>query len=91
MQTISFYTLGCRLNQSETAVIENTFKIDGFKIVDFKQPADISVINTCTVTENGDADTRRLVYKLNRLNPKNKNRFSRLPGSDTKRKAYPIS
>ncbi len=69
MQTISFYTLGCRLNQSETAVIENTFKTDQFKIVDFDEPADIAVINTCTVTENGDADTRYLVNKANRLNP----------------------
>ncbi len=68
-QKISFYTLGCRLNQSETAVVKNTFKVDGFKVVDFNQPADVVVINTCTVTENGDADTRRLVNKVNRLNP----------------------
>ena len=68
-QTISFNTLGCRLNQSETAVIENTFVDRGYTIVDFQQPADVVVINTCTVTENGDADTRRLVNKINRLNP----------------------
>ena len=69
MKTISFYTLGCRLNQSETAVIERTFDNGDYKIVDFKQPADVVVINTCTVTENGDTDTRRLVHKINRLNP----------------------
>ncbi len=68
-KTISFYTLGCRLNQSETAVIERTFEHDGYKVVDFEEPADIVVINTCTVTENGDNDTRRLVQKINRLNP----------------------
>ncbi len=68
--SISFYTLGCRLNQSETAVIQNSFEIDGYRIVNFEEPADIVVINTCTVTENGDADTRRLVHKINRLNPK---------------------
>ncbi len=67
--TISFYTLGCRLNQSETAVIQNSFQLEGYDIVNFEQPADIVVINTCTVTEHGDADTRRLVYKINRLNP----------------------
>ncbi len=67
---ISFYTLGCRLNQSETAVIKQTFQARGYRIVDFDKPADIVVINTCTVTENGDADTRRLVNKINRLNPK---------------------
>ncbi len=68
-QTISFNTLGCRLNQAETAVIENTFVDRGYTIVNFQQPADVVVINTCTVTENGDADTRRLVNKINRLNP----------------------
>lgn len=69
LTSVSFYTLGCRLNQSETAVIERTFERDGYKIVSFDQPADIVVINTCTVTENGDADTRRLVNKVNRINP----------------------
>lgn len=68
-EKISFYTLGCRLNQSETAVVQKSFENDGFQIVDFDTPADVSVINTCTVTENGDADTRRLVSKLRRLNP----------------------
>jgi len=67
--SISFYTLGCRLNQSETAVIQRTFEADGYAIVDFNKPADVVVINTCTVTENGDKDTRRLVNKINRLNP----------------------
>jgi threonylcarbamoyladenosine tRNA methylthiotransferase MtaB len=69
MKTISFHTLGCRLNQSETAVIENTFAGTNFRTVGFDQPADIAVINTCTVTENGDADTRRLVNRAVRLNP----------------------
>ncbi len=66
---ISFYTLGCRLNQSETAVIQNQFNDQGYRIVDFNEPADITVINTCTVTENGDADTRHLINKIRRLNP----------------------
>jgi threonylcarbamoyladenosine tRNA methylthiotransferase MtaB len=68
-KTISFYTLGCRLNQSETTVIQRTFENDGYHVVDFNHPADVVVINTCTVTENGDAETRRLVSKVNRLNP----------------------
>jgi threonylcarbamoyladenosine tRNA methylthiotransferase MtaB len=67
--TISFYTLGCRLNQSETAVVQKSFEERGFSIVDFDAAADVVVINTCTVTENGDADTRRLVRKAHRLNP----------------------
>ncbi len=69
MNKISFYTLGCRLNQSETAVLTRSFEVDGYKIVDFDEPADIVVINTCTVTANGDADTHRLVNKVTRVNP----------------------
>ncbi len=69
-QSISFYTLGCRLNQSETASLQNSFTTDNYRIVDIKEPADIVVINTCTVTENGDTDTRRLVNRVSRLNPK---------------------
>lgn len=70
--TIAFYTLGCRLNQSETAVIQKTFEHNGYTIVDLNAGADIVIVNTCTVTENGDADTRRLVNKINRLNPKSR-------------------
>lgn len=69
---ISFYTLGCRLNQSETASLQNSLEAGGCTVVDFgdsADPADIVVINTCTVTENGDADTRQLVNKISRNNP----------------------
>ena len=69
MRKISFYTFGCRLNQSETASIQNSFKHSGYQVVGFDEPSDIVVINTCTVTEGGDADTRHLVHKVNRLNP----------------------
>jgi len=67
-RTVSFYTLGCRLNQAETALIQRGFEREGYQVVDFEQPADIVVINTCTVTENSDADTRRLVNKIGRVN-----------------------
>jgi threonylcarbamoyladenosine tRNA methylthiotransferase MtaB len=66
---VSFYTQGCRLNQAETAQMEQSMDGETFLVVDFKCPADITVINTCTVTENGDSDTRKLVHKINRLNP----------------------
>jgi len=69
MTKISFYTFGCRLNQSETASIQNSFEQDGYRVVGFDETSDIVVINTCTVTEGGDADTRHLVHKVNRLNP----------------------
>ena len=69
MKKISFYTFGCRLNQSETASIRNSFEQGGYQVVGFDEPSDIVVINTCTVTKGGDADTRHLVHKVNRLNP----------------------
>ena len=68
-KSVSFYTLGCRLNQTETASLQNSFEKNGYRVVDADQSSDIVVINTCTVTEGGDADTRRLVYKANRINP----------------------
>ena len=72
MKSVSFYTLGCRLNQAETAIIQKGFEQKGYEVVDFGDTSDVVVINTCTVTENGDADTRRLVNKVNRLNPQAK-------------------
>ncbi|MEJ2635277.1 MAG: tRNA (N(6)-L-threonylcarbamoyladenosine(37)-C(2))-methylthiotransferase MtaB [Calditrichia bacterium] len=69
---VSFYTLGCRLNQAETAILQRSFEQEGYRVVDFRHPADVVVINTCTVTENGDADTRKIVNKINRTNPEAK-------------------
>ncbi len=66
---VAFYTFGCRLNQAETAILQRSFEQSGYRVVNFKEPADMVVVNTCTVTENGDADTRRLVNKINRINP----------------------
>ncbi|MBU0468902.1 MAG: tRNA (N(6)-L-threonylcarbamoyladenosine(37)-C(2))-methylthiotransferase MtaB [Candidatus Omnitrophica bacterium] len=69
--TISFYTLGCRLNQSETAVLIRSFEENSkFHVLPSNTAADVAVINTCTVTEKGDADTRKLINKINRLNSK---------------------
>ncbi|MBN1541675.1 tRNA (N(6)-L-threonylcarbamoyladenosine(37)-C(2))-methylthiotransferase MtaB [candidate division KSB1 bacterium] len=67
--TVSFYTLGCRLNQAETAVLSHRFGDCGFEVVDFDRKADLVVINTCTVTENGDADTRRVINRIRRRFP----------------------
>ena len=69
INSVSLYTFGCRLNQSETAVVQRTFEAQGISVVGIDHPADVVVVNTCTVTENGDADTRRLVNRINRLNP----------------------
>jgi len=66
---VAFYTFGCRLNQAETSIIEQGFTKDGHEIVDYRDAPDVVVVNTCTVTENGDADTRRLTNKIARQNP----------------------
>ncbi len=66
---VAFYTFGCRLNQAETNIIRQTFQARGYPVVDYRQQPDLVVVNTCTVTENGDVDTRKLVRKLVRHNP----------------------
>jgi threonylcarbamoyladenosine tRNA methylthiotransferase MtaB len=65
----SFYTLGCRLNQAETAIMAKSVENAGYKIVEFGQPADLTVINTCTVTEQADAKCRQAVRKTLRQSP----------------------
>jgi threonylcarbamoyladenosine tRNA methylthiotransferase MtaB len=69
VKKISFFNQGCRLNQSETSTLEQTFQAGGHSVVPLSDQPDIVVVNTCTVTENGDTDTRRLVSKLVRDNP----------------------
>jgi threonylcarbamoyladenosine tRNA methylthiotransferase MtaB len=69
---VAFYTFGCRLNQAETSIIQNSFEQKKHEIVDYRENPDVVVVNTCTVTENGDADTRQLVNRINRKNPKTK-------------------
>ena len=58
MRTVSFKTLGCRLNQYETDALVSDFDKAGYKIVNFSEPADITVINTCTVTNQSDQKSR---------------------------------
>ena len=69
MEKIAFHTIGCRLNKSETAVIEQMFAKEGYTISEGQESVDVVVINTCTVTAKGDSDTRRLVNKIHRQNP----------------------
>jgi len=66
---IAFYTLGCKLNFSETSTIARSFKSEGFLHVDFTEYADIYVINTCSVTENADKRFKTIVKKAQKLNP----------------------
>ncbi len=67
---VAFYTLGCKLNFSETSTIARSFKDEGFDRVDFEDVADIYVINTCSVTDNADKQFKHVVRKALKLNEK---------------------
>jgi len=66
---VAFYTLGCKLNFSETSSIAKSFNEQGFATVDFSDHADCYVINTCSVTDNADKKCRNIVRKALRNNP----------------------
>ncbi|WP_452229411.1 MULTISPECIES: tRNA (N(6)-L-threonylcarbamoyladenosine(37)-C(2))-methylthiotransferase MtaB [unclassified Lacinutrix] len=66
---VAFYTLGCKLNFSETSTIARNFNDEGFDRVDFKEKADIYVINTCSVTENADKRFKTIVKQAQKSNP----------------------
>ena len=66
---VTFYTLGCKLNFSETSTIARSFKDEGFERVDFSEEADIYVINTCSVTENADKRFKTIVKQAQKVNP----------------------
>ena len=68
-KSVSFKTLGCRLNQSETSVLARTFEQQGYRVVPDTESADVCVVNTCTVTEHSDAKNRQAIRTLHRLNP----------------------
>ena len=66
---VAFYTLGCKLNFSETSTIARDFASEGFDRVDFSEKADIYVINTCSVTENADKRFKTIVKQAQKVNP----------------------
>lgn len=66
---VAFYTLGCKLNFSETSTIARSFESEGFDRVDFAENADIYVINTCSVTENADKRFKTIVKQAQKANP----------------------
>ncbi|WP_324721201.1 tRNA (N(6)-L-threonylcarbamoyladenosine(37)-C(2))-methylthiotransferase MtaB [Salinimicrobium sp. HB62] len=65
---VAFYTLGCKLNFSETSTIARSFKDEGFQRVDFSEAADIYVINTCSVTDNADKRFKTIVKQAQKVN-----------------------
>ena len=69
LNTVAFYTLGCKLNFSETSTIARDFVENNFKKVSFNDPADVYVINTCSVTENADNKFKTVVKRAKKVNP----------------------
>lgn len=66
---VNFHTLGCKLNFSESSTLARRFEQGGFVRVGVNEPADICVVNTCSVTEHADKKCRNLIRKLHRRNP----------------------
>ena len=67
-KNVAFYTLGCKLNFSETSTIARSFENEGFNRVEFTEKAEIYVINTCSVTENADKRFKTIVKQAQKLN-----------------------
>jgi threonylcarbamoyladenosine tRNA methylthiotransferase MtaB len=69
MKKVAFYTLGCKLNFAETSTIGRQFIGRGFEVVDFDQPSDVYVLNTCSVTERADRECRQIIRRALRVAP----------------------
>lgn len=69
MKKVAFYTLGCKLNFSETSTIARSFEEKGYRRVDFTDSPDIFIINTCSVTENADRKCRKVVREARGISP----------------------
>lgn len=69
MKKVAFYTLGCKLNYSETSTISRSFEEKGYRKVDFSDTPDIFIINTCSVTENADKKCHKLVREARSISP----------------------
>src|SRR5438128_734613 len=69
MNTCRLVTLGCKVNQYETQYVKETLEGNGYREAAEAEPADLCVVNTCTVTMEGDAKSRQLVRRLHQHNP----------------------
>ncbi len=69
MKKVAFYTLGCKLNYSETSTISRTFEEKGYQKVEFTDTPDIFIINTCSVTENADKKCHKIVREARSISP----------------------
>ena len=66
---VSFITLGCRMNQFDTALMRKRFSARGYQVAKDGETADVYIINTCTVTRGGDRSSRQAIYRARRENP----------------------
>ncbi len=69
MKKVAFYTLGCKLNYSETSTISRMFEDNGYRKVDFSDTPNIFIINTCSVTENADKKCKKIVQEAKKISP----------------------
>ncbi|MCU0369529.1 MAG: tRNA (N(6)-L-threonylcarbamoyladenosine(37)-C(2))-methylthiotransferase MtaB [Cyclobacteriaceae bacterium] len=69
MKKVAFYTLGCKLNYSETSTISRKFEEKGYQKVEFTEQPDIFIINTCSVTENADKKCHKIVREARAISP----------------------
>jgi threonylcarbamoyladenosine tRNA methylthiotransferase MtaB len=69
MKKVALHTLGCKLNYAETSTIGRQFVERGFEVVDFDQPADVYLLNTCSVTERADRECRQIIRRALRISP----------------------
>lgn len=69
VKKVAFYTLGCKLNYSETSTISRMFEAKGYEKVDFQENPDIFIINTCSVTENADKKCKKIVKEAKKISP----------------------
>lgn len=66
---VSFHTLGCKLNFSESSTLAREFERGGYRRVEASEPTDVAVINSCSVTEHADKKCRNIIRKIHRRNP----------------------
>lgn len=69
MKTVAFHTLGCKVNQVETEQIKDDLIQKGYQVIDFSEPADLYIINTCTVTHVSDRKSRAMIRRALKTNP----------------------
>jgi len=68
-KTVAFHTLGCKLNTYDSEYYREQFQSQGYRVVPFGEAADVTVVNTCTVTGEGDAQSRQMLRKAHRASP----------------------